>query len=126
MATAKIHAGPRVCRPAGGGLRAGMVGGAAPPVHPGKAPAARTVGLPGDRATGAGPAAILSECGDEIGMHGQFLPLGASSASRAEILLSCIAGCSGVSGRGYYAAGPVLDVQDVPAEVKLSLSVLQV
>ena len=58
-------------------------------------------------------------------MHRQFLPLGASSASRAETLLSCIAGCSGVSGRGYYAPGPILDVQDVRAEVKPSLSVLQ-
>ncbi len=66
--------------------------------------------------------AILGECGDEIGMHRQFLPLGASSASRAETLLSCIAGCSGVSGHGYYAAEPVLDVQDVPAEVKPSFS----
>ena len=66
--------------------------------------------------------AILSECGDEIGMHRQFLPLGASSASRAETLLSCIAGCSGVSGRGYYATEPVLDVQDVPAEGKPSFS----
>ena len=65
--------------------------------------------------------AILSERGYEVGMHRQFLPLGASSAGRAEILLSCIAGCSEVSGRGYYAAGPVLDVQDVPAEVKPSL-----
>jgi hypothetical protein len=64
--------------------------------------------------------AILSECGDEIGMHGQFLPLGAISASRAETLLSCIAGCSGVSGRGYYTAGPILDVQDVLLEVKPS------
>ena len=69
--------------------------------------------------------AILSECGDELGMHRQFLSLGANSASRAEILLSCMAGCSGVSGRGYYAPGPILDVQDVRAEVKPSLSVLQ-
>ena len=66
--------------------------------------------------------AILSECGDELGMHRQFLSLGANSASRAEILLSCMAGCSGVSGRGYYATEPVLDVQDVPAEGKPSFS----
>jgi hypothetical protein len=59
-------------------------------------------------------------------MHRQFLPLGASSASRAETLLSCIAGCSGVSGRGYYAAGPVLDVLRRPAEVKPSLYALGV
>ena len=65
--------------------------------------------------------AILSERGDEIGMHGQFLPLGASFASQADILLSCMAGCSGVSGRGYYAEGPILDVQDVSAQVKPSL-----
>jgi hypothetical protein len=53
---------------------------------------------------------IFSERDDEIGMHRQFLALGVSSASRAEILLSCIAGCSGVSGRGYYAVGRILDV----------------
>lgn len=32
----------------------------------------------------------------------------------AEILLSCIAGCAGVSGRGYYVKGPVLDVLGRP------------
>ena len=32
----------------------------------------------------------------------------------AETLLLCIAGCAGVSGRGYYAAGPVLDVPGRP------------
>ena len=58
----------------------GWSAGAAPPDHAGEAPAAQTVGLPGGRATWAGLAAILSECGDEIGMHGQFLPLGAISA----------------------------------------------
>lgn len=88
--------------------------GAAPPVHPDKAPEARTVGLPSDRAARTGPLTILGERGDEIGMHRHFLPLGAISASQAEILLSCIAGCFGVSGRGYYAAGPDLDVPDVP------------
>jgi len=30
------------------------------------------------------------------------------------------AGCAGVSGLGYYAAGPRLDVQDVPAESQSS------
>jgi len=32
----------------------------------------------------------------------------------AENLLSCTAGCAGVSGRGYYAEGPVLDVTGRP------------
>ena len=54
-------------------------------------------------------------------MHGQFLPLGASSARLAEILLSCIAGCAGVSGRGYYATGPVLDVPGRPRQGKAVL-----
>jgi hypothetical protein len=69
--------------------------------------------------------AILSERGDEIGMHRQFLPLGASSAGPAEILLSCIAGCAVVSGHGYYVAEPRMDVRDVPAMEKPSLYVLR-
>jgi hypothetical protein len=32
--------------------------------------------------------------------------------------------CAGVSGRGYYAAGPLLDVQDVPHKVTAVLYVL--
>ena len=41
----------------------------------------------------------------------------------AETLLSCIAGCAGVSGRGYYTAGPALDVPGRPAKEKPSLYV---
>ena len=32
--------------------------------------------------------------------------------------------CAGVSGPGYYAAGPLLDVQDVPRKVTVVLYVL--
>ena len=85
-----------------------------PPAHASKAPAAQAIGLIGERATLAALAAIRGERGDEIWLHSQFLPLGVSSASRTEIMLTCIAGCSGVLGRGYYAAEPVLDVRDVP------------
>ena len=47
----------------------------------GAAHAAQHGTLPVDRATSAKLAAILSECSGEIGMHGQFLLLGASSAT---------------------------------------------
>ena len=33
--------------------------------------------------------------------------------------------CAGVSGPGYYAAGPLLDVQDVPRKVTAVLYVLR-
>jgi hypothetical protein len=33
---------------------------------------------------------------------------------RVENLVMCIAGCAGVSGRSYYAEGPVLDVTGRP------------
>jgi hypothetical protein len=34
------------------------------------------------------------------------------------------AACVGVSGPGYYAAGPLLDVQDVPRKVTVVLYIL--
>ena len=46
-------------------------------------------------------------------MHGRVLLLGTSSAGE-RISLLCIAGCAAVSGRGYYVAGPVLDVPGRP------------
>ena len=77
----------------------------------------------GGRSTWAGFAAILNERRDEIGMHRRVLPLGAIFARWAKSLL-CIAECAGVSGRGYYAARPVLDVPGRPAEAEPSLYVL--
>lgn len=80
-AAAKIHAGPP-------GLSASTAAdcaprrfaGAAMPDHAGEARAAQSARLSGDYLTRARLAAILSECRGEIGMHGQFLPLGAISA----------------------------------------------
>ena len=87
-----------------GGLRAGMSPGAVSPVHAGKT-AAQPAGLSGNYATRAGLMAILSECGDEIGMHGSCFHW-SYLCPIAEILLSCIEGCAGVSGRRYSTAEP--------------------
>ena len=57
----------------------------------------------------------------------EFLPLGAIrplSLSGAGCAITH-AECTGVSGPGYYAAGPRLDVQDVPRQVAAVLYVLR-
>jgi hypothetical protein len=58
-------------------------------------------------------------------MHGQFLPLGMSSARRAEFMLSCIAGCAAVSGRSYYTTELRIDVPRRLRRREASLHVLR-
>jgi len=48
----------------------------ATPDHVGEALTARLLGLAGDRTTSARLAAIFDQSGDEVGMHGRFLPRG--------------------------------------------------
>ena len=60
----------------------------------GKALVAQSVELSSDRATGAGPAAILDNGDDELGMYGGSFDWGELRWWRISLL--CIAGCAAV------------------------------
>ena len=55
-----------------------------------------------------------------IGWFMEFLPLGAIRPLERAACAITHAECAGVSGPGYYAAGPQPDVQDVPAKLQPS------
>ncbi len=86
----------------------------ATPDRVGEALTARLLGLTGDRTTLARPAAILDQGDDEVGAHGWFLPRGCESAWWTDFAV-VVAECATVSGRGYYAIEPALDVLRRPS-----------
>ena len=53
----------------------------------------------------------------------EFLPLGAIRPHERAGCAIMHAECAGTSGLGYYATGPLLDVQDVPRQVRAVLYV---